>query len=173
MKIAVSSSGPSLEDAVDPRFGRCGHFLIVDTETLDCEAVENSARLLSGGSGIEAAERVADMGVTHVLTGRCGPKAEKVLLAAGIRIVEGCSGTVRQAVAEFRSGAASRGARPSSASRIQPGAAGRTGGQRPAAGRCGGRGMGGGGRGMGGGGRGMGGGGLGGGRGGLSRKSGG
>ena len=112
MKISISAAGPSIEDLVDPRFGRCACFLIIDTGTLAFEVIENSSKNLSGGAGIEAAQRVADQGVTHVLTGRCGPNAEKVLSAAGIRIVDGCEGTVRAAVEHFRSGPAFSAQRP-------------------------------------------------------------
>jgi predicted Fe-Mo cluster-binding NifX family protein len=107
MKIAVSAAGPALDDLVDPRFGRCACLLIVDSGTLEFEVIENSSKNLSGGAGIEAAQRVADQDVTHVLTGTCGPNAEKVLSAAGIRIVDGCTGTVREAVERFRSGSVS------------------------------------------------------------------
>jgi len=41
MKIAVSASSPELDSSVDPRFGRCPYFLIVDPETMEFEAVEN------------------------------------------------------------------------------------------------------------------------------------
>jgi predicted Fe-Mo cluster-binding NifX family protein len=112
MRIAASAAGPSIEDQLDPRFGRCAFFLIVDTDTLDFEVLENSSKNLGGGAGIEAAQRVADQGVTHVLTGRCGPNAEKVLSAAGIRIVDGCAGTVRETVERFRSGPVSSAQRP-------------------------------------------------------------
>jgi predicted Fe-Mo cluster-binding NifX family protein len=112
MKIAVSAAGPSLDDLVDPRFGRCACFLIVDTNSMEFEVIENSSKNLSGGAGIEAAQRVAGQGVSHVLTGTCGPNAEKVLAAAGIRTVDGCSGTVREAVERFRSGSVSSEQRP-------------------------------------------------------------
>jgi predicted Fe-Mo cluster-binding NifX family protein len=161
MKIAASAAGPSLEDPVDPRFGRCSCFLIIDTETLQFEAIENSARNLSGGAGIEAAQRVADKGVTHVLTGRCGPNAERVLSTAGICIVDGCAGTVREAVERFRAESVSPEQRPAAGGTAvadslsplpsRPAVASPSGGF---AGRGSGRGMG---RGMGGGGgRGMG-----------------
>lgn len=114
MKIAVSAGGPSLDDPVDPRFGRCVCFLIVDSGTLEFEVIDNSSKNLSGGAGIEAAQRVADQGVSHVLTGTCGPNAEKVLAAAGIRIVDGCGGSVREAIERFRSGAPSPARQPSS-----------------------------------------------------------
>ena len=115
MKIAISAAGPSIEDLVDPRFGRCACFLIIDTGTLEFEVIENSSKNLSGGAGIEAAQRVANQGVTHVLTGRCGPNAEKVLSAAGIKIVDGCEGKVREAVERFRSGDVSSAQRALSA----------------------------------------------------------
>jgi len=165
MKIAVSAAGPSIEDPVDPRFGRCACFLIIDTGTLDFEVIENSSKNLGGVAGIEAAQRVAGQGVTHVLTGRCGPNAEKVLSAAGIRIVDGCEGTVREAVERFRSGSASSSQKPevraTAAPKHPPRALSQAAGiERPgrATGLGSGRGMGGGGgRGMGGGGgRGMG-----------------
>ena len=96
MKIAVSSAGDSLDDLVDPRFGRCACLLIVDTGTLEFEVIENSGKNLSGGAGIEAAQRVADRGVSHVLTGYCGPNAQTVLSAAGIHIITNCSGSYSQ-----------------------------------------------------------------------------
>jgi predicted Fe-Mo cluster-binding NifX family protein len=164
MKIAVSAAGPSIEDLVDPRFGRCACFLIIDTGTLEFEVIENSSKNLSGGAGIEAAQQVANQGVTHVLTGRCGPNAEKVLSAAGIRIVDGCEGTVREAVERLRAGSVSSAQRPPVSGTAAPGplspAPSRPAGtDRPGgfAGRGSGRGMGqGGGRGMGGGGGGRG-----------------
>ncbi len=42
MKIAISSTGPDLDDLADPRFGRCRYYVMVDTETLGHEAVQNT-----------------------------------------------------------------------------------------------------------------------------------
>jgi len=159
MKIAISAAGPSIEDLVDPRFGRCNCFLIIDTGTLEFEVIENSSKNLSGGAGIEAAQRVANQGVTHVLTGRCGPNAEKVLLAARIKIVDGCEGKVREAVERFRSEDVPSAQRPPVSRTPAPKPLAPAPSRQSIAGRGSGRGMGGGGgRGMGGGGgRGMGG----------------
>ena len=41
MKIAVTSTGPTLDDAVEARFGRCAYFLVIDPDTLGFEAIEN------------------------------------------------------------------------------------------------------------------------------------
>ena len=39
MKIAITSTGPKLEDKVDPRFGRCRYFILFDTDTNKFEAI--------------------------------------------------------------------------------------------------------------------------------------
>jgi predicted Fe-Mo cluster-binding NifX family protein len=41
MKVAVTAQGKDLGDQVDPRFGRCPYFLVVDTDTMVAEAIEN------------------------------------------------------------------------------------------------------------------------------------
>lgn len=101
MKIALSAVAASLEAPLDPRFGRAPWFLIVDPETLAVEELANPAASAGGGAGIEAARALAQRAVTHVLTGRCGPNAAEALSAAGIVAVEGCSGTVREALERF------------------------------------------------------------------------
>ncbi len=104
MKIAVSASGPALDAGLDPRFGRCSHFVIVETEDMSFEALDNAAAAAGGGAGIQAARAVAQSGARAVLTGNCGPSANQTLTAAGLEVFTGCSGTVAQAVESFRSG---------------------------------------------------------------------
>ena len=58
-----------------------------------------------GGAGIQAAQLVADKGADVVLTGNCGPNAYRTLEAADVKLVVGVSGTVREAVDKFKSGA--------------------------------------------------------------------
>ena len=104
MKIAITSQGNNLECNVDPRFGRCATFIIVDPETLEFNAVENTMINATTGAGIQAAQRVADQNVQAVLTGNCGPKAFRTLQAAGIAIHTGVSGTIREAIEQFNTG---------------------------------------------------------------------
>jgi len=106
MKIAVSASSLELDSPVDPRFGRCPYFLIVDPETMVFEAVENPYVGASGGAGIQAAQLVAGKGVQAVLTGSCGPNAFQTLQAAGVKVMVGVTETVREAVQKYMSGAA-------------------------------------------------------------------
>ena len=77
MIIAVTATAPDLEAEIDPRFGRSPYFLIVNTDNLSCEAVENPNLKLTGGAGTQSASLMAKHGVTHVLTGNCGPNGNK------------------------------------------------------------------------------------------------
>ncbi len=104
MKIVVSAVGATLDSEVDPRFGRCRYLIYVDTDTMDFEAQDNAASGAGGGAGIATGQAVIDKGVEVVLTGNLGPNAHSVLSQAGIRIITGVSGTVREAVEAFKKG---------------------------------------------------------------------
>ena len=104
MRIAVSSSGPTLDEQVDPRFGRCAYFVVVDPSTMVFEAVENSSISAAQGAGIATAQMIAGKGVEAVLTGNCGPNAYQALEAAHVKVVTGVTGTVRDAVAAYKEG---------------------------------------------------------------------
>jgi len=105
MKIAITSRGKTLDDDVDPRFGRARYFLIYETETGELNAVENSQNLNAAqGSGIQAGQLVAAAGVTALLTGNCGPKAFQVLGQAGVTVYVKVGGTARQAIEELKAG---------------------------------------------------------------------
>lgn len=105
-KIAVSSEGTTLDDAVDPRFGRAGGFVLVDLESMETEYIDNGAsQMRSQGAGIQAAETVARSGADAVLTGYVGPKAFTALSAAGILVGQDVEDmTVRQAVERYNAG---------------------------------------------------------------------
>ena len=126
MKIAVTASGPTLDDQVDPRFGRCPYFLIVETDTMEFEALENANIAVGGGAGIQSGQLMADRDVKAVLTGNCGPNAFQTLGAAGIQVIVGVSGVVRQAVEQFKSGGFSTASDPNVASHFGIGPGGVT-----------------------------------------------
>jgi predicted Fe-Mo cluster-binding NifX family protein len=104
MKICVSTVGNSLDAQLDPRFGRCPYFVIVDSETMQFEVIPNIASGAMGGAGIQAAQTIASRGVKVLITGNVGPNAFQALSAAGTKIVTGAFGTVREVVEKFKRG---------------------------------------------------------------------
>ncbi|MEM3458403.1 MAG: NifB/NifX family molybdenum-iron cluster-binding protein [Candidatus Bathyarchaeia archaeon] len=104
MKICVSASANSLDAPIDPRFGRCPYFVIVDSETMQFEAIPNVASGTMGGAGIQAAQTIASKGAKVLITGNVGPNAFQALSAAGIKIVTGAAGTVREVVEKYKRG---------------------------------------------------------------------
>jgi predicted Fe-Mo cluster-binding NifX family protein len=105
MKIVITAGGSTLDSPVDQRFGRASRFILFDTKTRDHTTIDNAQALDSAqGAGIQAAETVARAGAECLITGHCGPKAFRVLSAAGIKICTGAGGSVAEAIAAFESG---------------------------------------------------------------------
>ncbi|MBU1172852.1 MAG: NifB/NifX family molybdenum-iron cluster-binding protein [Proteobacteria bacterium] len=105
MKIAVTSRGKDLQAQVDPRFGRAAYILVVDTETLAVDVLDNSENVNAfKGAGIQAASLISDKGAEALLTGHCGPNAFKTLEAAGVKVVNDVQGTIEGAVTNFKNG---------------------------------------------------------------------
>jgi len=113
MKIAVTSMGSKMDSQVDPRFGRAAFFMIVETETMASEVVENSNVAAAGGAGINSAKAVIDTGAQAVLTGNCGPNAERTLRAGNVKLYTGVKGTVAEALEQFKAGALTEASGPS------------------------------------------------------------
>jgi len=105
VKIAFSTSGNDLSGPLDSRFGRAPKFLIYDLETSAFEVVDNGQNLNAAqGAGIQSAETVARLGAKAVVTGHCGPKAFRVLSAAGVKIYNTDAPTVAAALEQYRAG---------------------------------------------------------------------
>ncbi len=102
MNICVTSQGDSLEAQVDPRFGRCQYFIVVYAESFEFEAIKNPNVDARGGAGIQSGQFVAGKDVKAVLTGNVGPNAFQTLQAAGIEVISGVSGTIKQAVERYK-----------------------------------------------------------------------
>jgi predicted Fe-Mo cluster-binding NifX family protein len=104
MKICVSAAQGSLTAPVDPRFGRCAYLVIVEVEDMTFEALPNVSAGAMHGAGVQTAQMVANRGVSVVITGNVGPNAYEVLSSAGIKIITGATGTVREVVDRYKSG---------------------------------------------------------------------
>ena len=108
MKIAITSTGNNLDALVDPVFGRCAYFIIVEVENNEIksfESIANEARNAIGGAGIQAAQLVANKGAEVVITGNIGPNAFNALASAGIKVVTGLAGiSVKDAIQRYLQG---------------------------------------------------------------------
>ena len=105
LKVAFSSHGTSLDSELDVRFGRASMFLVYDTKSGALEVVDNQASLQSAhGAGTLASEVLANLGVEAVVTGHCGPKAYRVLEAAGVLVYNTDLKTVKEALEALLAG---------------------------------------------------------------------
>lgn len=110
MRVVLTSEGESLEDPLDPRFGRCNYFLSVESDNRRVETVPNEAVRLGSGAGVQAAEIVVGLEPDVVITGRIGPNAARAFEAAGVPVCLHASGSAREALDAYLEG------------RLQPGA---------------------------------------------------
>lgn len=104
MKIVVSSSGKDLDSLIDPRFGRCPYFLMVETDDMSFEVFDNQSMASGGGAGIQSAQFISSKGAKAVITGNCGPNAVKTLTAAGIEVFLENTGIVREVLKKYKNG---------------------------------------------------------------------
>jgi predicted Fe-Mo cluster-binding NifX family protein len=104
MKIAISTTGSTLDAAIDPRFGRAAGFIVVDTQDDSLVVLENASQQSQQGAGIGTAQALARLGTNAVITGHCGPNAFQALAAAGIEVFTGATGTAAEALKRLRSG---------------------------------------------------------------------
>jgi len=105
LKLAITTTGQTLDATMDRRFGRAGGFLVFDLETEAYTVVDNNQNLQAAqGAGIQAAQQVVNAGAQAVITGHCGPKAFRVLSAAGVAIYNCDAETVVQAIDQYKSG---------------------------------------------------------------------
>jgi len=110
MKIVFSTESDNLNSPLDRRFGRAAYLLLYDLEHDSFEAIENRQNLNAAqGAGIQAAETTARLGASALITGgHCGPKAFRVLTAAGIDVFATDAATAAQALELYRSGKLTR-----------------------------------------------------------------
>ena len=105
MKLAITSLGEALDSPVDQRFGRARYFILYDTDTEEWTAHDNEQNLNAAqGAGIQAGQKIAEIGADAVITGHCGPKAFTTLKAGNIDVYPGASGTVEEAISAFAKG---------------------------------------------------------------------
>jgi len=105
MKTVVTSEGPDMNSAVDPRFGRAKYFVLCDMETGEITPYDNQPDPeAQQGAGLQAGRRVASLGASVLVTGDVGPKAFLALNAGGITVYVGATGSVQDALDDLLDG---------------------------------------------------------------------
>ncbi len=102
MKICITAADRNLESAVDPRFGRCQYFIIVESDTMEFEAIANPSVSATGGAGIQSAQSIANKDIEVLITGNVGPNAFPILDASSIKVVSVAGGSVADAIKQYK-----------------------------------------------------------------------
>jgi predicted Fe-Mo cluster-binding NifX family protein len=106
MKIAITSTGETLESDMDPHFGRALYYLILDTENGGIvEAINNNENVnASGGAGTSATQVMAHHEVRVVISGNYGPNASRGLHAFNIKMMQSPVKKIKEVLADYQSG---------------------------------------------------------------------
>jgi predicted Fe-Mo cluster-binding NifX family protein len=107
MKIAVTSTGPTLDDNVSTEFGDSKYLLVVDFDTLKHEVMISPVMMDSGPTaGRLLAEQLLQEDVSKILASHINYDVLKSFLKSlqgtGIQIIGGMSGSVRSVVRQFK-----------------------------------------------------------------------
>ena len=101
MKVAITAEGTDWASAVDPRFGRAEHFIVVDSESGEWTVHDNSQNVRAvQGSGIQAARNAVGLCVDAVITGHVGPKAFLALQTGNVNVYTGATGSFQSGLLE-------------------------------------------------------------------------
>ncbi|MBM4158421.1 MAG: hypothetical protein FJ216_06530 [Ignavibacteria bacterium] len=87
MKIAITSTGNSLESKLDQRFGRCAYFIIYDTETKGIEIIPNPNKDVEEGAGPASVNLVASRNVKKIVSGAFGVKIKSLIDSLKIQMI--------------------------------------------------------------------------------------
>lgn len=103
MKVCVPTMGQSgMNEVISPHFGRCPHYTLIDTETNEVEVFPNTSEHM-GGTGLPP-ELIARKGASVMLCSGLGPRAIQMFEQFGIEVFVGASGTVKDAISDWKSG---------------------------------------------------------------------
>jgi len=87
MKIAITSSGSTVNDILDERFGRCAYFAIHDTVNQATEFIQNPHATADSGAGPATVQFIAEKGVSKIISGEFGFKIKPLLDSLKIQMI--------------------------------------------------------------------------------------
>lgn len=87
MKVAITSTGNSLDSTLDERFGRCSYFVIYDTESKSTEFIPNPNKEAENGAGPASVQLVASRNVSKIVSGEFGMKIKSLVDSLKIQMI--------------------------------------------------------------------------------------
>ena len=103
MKVCIPTMGNrGLDDEVGEHFGRVPYYTVIDTETDEVEALENTSEHM-GGRGYPP-EIINKTGAEAMICGGLGRRAIGMFEELGIMVYIGAHGTVRDAIQMYKEG---------------------------------------------------------------------
>jgi len=71
---------------------------------LSVEAIKNPNSEAAQGAGIQSAQLISNKNVGTVLTGNCGPNAQRTLQSSNIKVITGFTGKALDALSKYKNG---------------------------------------------------------------------
>ncbi len=87
MRVAITSTGNSMESPIDQRFGRCAYFVIFDTESQSTEFIPNPNKDMDEDAGLASVKLVASKNVSKIISGEFGIKIKPQLDSLKIQMI--------------------------------------------------------------------------------------
>jgi predicted Fe-Mo cluster-binding NifX family protein len=87
MRIAITSTGNSMDSLIDSRFGRCIYFVIFDTESKSIEFIPNPFKEVEEDAGPSSVELIASRNVSKIVSGEFGIKIKPLLDSLKIQMI--------------------------------------------------------------------------------------
>jgi predicted Fe-Mo cluster-binding NifX family protein len=87
MKVAITSTGDSLDSKLDERFGRCSFFVVYDTESKSTEFIPNPNKEAENGAGPASVQVVASRNVSKIVSGEFGIKIKSLVDSLQIQMI--------------------------------------------------------------------------------------
>ena len=87
MRVAITSTGTTLESTLDQRFGRCAYFVFYDTVNKGLEFIPNPNKEAEEGAGPAAVQLVASREVKKIVSGEFGLKIKPLLDSLKIQMI--------------------------------------------------------------------------------------
>lgn len=100
MKIAL----PSRDNKIDDHFGHCEYFTVFTVNEKEIISEETVDSPVGCGCKSNIATDLAEIGVSVMLAGNMGDGAVNVLKNAGIEVVRGCQGDIKEVALSWLAG---------------------------------------------------------------------